>query len=201
MVCLRVRHPFRAAHACTGVGTLLVQLARLAGVEVVGTASARKHGYVRALGAEPVDYHDPDVPSRVHEISPGGVDAVFDYLGGPGLADSYRMLRRGGTLVSYESASTINGTGHWIKPYLPIFARLLLWSALPDGRRATFYYVKRWPGYFEGDLTTVHSLLVEGKLESHVDGRMPLEKAAEALGVLASGKASSKLVLVPGSAE
>ena len=57
------------------------------------------------------------------------------------------------------------------------------------------------PGYFEGDLTTVHSLLVEGKIEAHVDGRMPLEKAAEALGVLALGKASGKLVLVPGSAE
>lgn len=184
--------------ASGGVGTLLVQLARLAGAEVIGTASARKHEHVRALGAVPLDYRD-DVPSRVHEISPGGVDAVFDHVGGPGLVDSWRMLRRGGTLVAYGSASTLLGKGHWIRPYLPIFARVLLWNALPNGRRATFYYVKRWPKFFREDLSIVLSLLAEGEIEAHVARRMPLEEASEALELLASGKASGKVVLVPGT--
>ena len=183
--------------ASGGVGTLLVQLARLSGAKVIGTASVRKHDYVRSLGAEPVDYRD-DVPSRVREISPDGVDAVFDHVGGPGLVDSYRMLRKGGTLVTYGSASTLEGTGHWIRPYLPIFARVLRWNATPDGRRATFYYVKRWPKFFQEDLSTVLSLLADGKIEAHATTRMPLEKAAEALGFLASGKASGKVVLVAG---
>ena len=183
--------------ASGGVGTLLVQLARLAGAEVIGTASASKQEYVRALGALPVDYKNDDVPSRVREISPSGVDAVFDHVGGPGLVDSWRMLRRGGTLVTYGSASTLSGTGHWIRPYLPIFARVLLWNAMPNGKRATFYYVKRWPKFFQQDLSTVLSLLAEGKLESRVTTRMPLEKAAEALELLASGKASGKVVLLP----
>jgi NADPH:quinone reductase-like Zn-dependent oxidoreductase len=182
--------------ASGGVGTLLVQLARLAGAEVIGTASARKHEYVRALGATPVDYRNDDVPSRVREISPGGVDAVFDHVGGPGLVDSYRMLRKGGTLVTYGSASTLSGTGHWIKPYLPIFARVLLWSAVPNGRRATFYYVKRWPKFFQEDLFTVLSLLAERKIEARVTTRMPLEEAAEALELLASGRVSGKVVLL-----
>ena len=183
--------------ASGGVGTLLVQLARLAGAEVIGTASARKHDYVRSLGAEPVDYKG-DVPGRVREISPGGVDAVFDHVGGPGLVDSYGTLRRGGTLVTYGSASTLdNSTGHWIKPYLPIFARVLRWSATPDGKKATFYYVKRWPRFFEEDLSTVFSLLADGKIEAHATTRMPLEEAAEALELLASGQASGKVVLVP----
>ena len=186
--------------ASGGVGTLLVQLARLAGAKVIGTASARKHEHVRSLGAVPVDYRDEDVPARVREISPGGVDAVFDHVGGPGLVDSYRMLRRGGTLVTYGSASTLDGTGHWIRPYLPIFARVLRWNATPDGKRATFYYVKRWPKFFQKDLSTVLALLAEGKIEAHAATRMPLEKAAEALGFLASGQASGKVVLVPGSA-
>ena len=182
--------------ASGGVGTLLVQLARLAGARVIGTASAGKHGYVRALGAEPVDYRD-DVPRRVREISPGGVDAVFDHVGGPGLVDSYRMLRKDGTLVTYGSASTLSGTGHWIRPYLPIFARVLLWSAAPNGKRATFYYVKRWPRFFQEDLSTVLSLLADGKIEAHATTRMPLDRAAEALELLASGGASGKVVLVP----
>ena len=182
--------------ASGGVGTLLVQLARLAGARVVGTASARKHEYVRSLGAEPVDYRD-DVPSRVREISSEGVDAVFDHVGGPGLIDSYRMLRRGGTLVTYGSASTLEGGGHWVKPYLPIFARVLRWSVTPDGKRATFYYVIRWPKLFRDDLSTVLSLLADEKIEAHATTRLPLEKAAEALEFLASGGASGKVVLVP----
>ena len=183
--------------ASGGVGTLLVQLARLAGAEVIGTASARKHDYVRSLGAVPVDYKG-DVPARVREISPGGVDAVFDHVGGPGLVDSYGMLRRGGTLVTYGSASTLNSsTGHWIKPYLPIFARVLRWNVTPDGKKATFYYVKRWPRFFQEDLSAVLSLLSSGEIEAHATTRMPLEKAAEALEFLASGRASGKVVLVP----
>jgi NADPH:quinone reductase-like Zn-dependent oxidoreductase len=183
--------------ASGGVGTLLVQLARLAGSEVIGTASAPKHDYVRALGAVPIDYRNEDVTKRVHELSPGGVDAVFDHVGGSGIANSWRMLRRGGTLVNYGSASTLNGTGHRLAPYLPIFARVLLWNALPNGRRATFYFVQRWPKLFQEDLTTVLSLLAEGKIEAYVAQRILLEKASEALGLLASGKASGKVVLVP----
>ena len=185
--------------ASGGVGTLLVQLARLAGAEVIGTASASKHGHVRALGAVPVDYRNDDVPERVREISPGGVDAVFDHVGGPGLVDSYRVLRRGGTLVSYGSASTLDDAGHRLKPYLPVMGRVLLWSAKPDGKRASFYYVQRWPKLFKEDLTTVLTLVAEGKIEAHVARRMPLERASEALGLLASGGASGKVVLVPGS--
>jgi len=186
--------------ASGGVGTLLVQLARLAGVEVIGTASASKHEYVRSLGAIPVDYRNEDVPRRVREISPGGVDAVFDHVGGPGLVDSWRMLGRGGTLVTYGSASTLNETGHRLRPYLPIFGRVLLWNALPDGRRATFYYVQRWPKLFRENLSTVLSLLAEGKIEARVARRMPLESASEALGLLVSGEVSGKIVLVPGLA-
>lgn len=183
--------------ASGGVGTLLVQLARLAGAEVIGTASASKHGTVRDLGAIPIDYRNESVPGRVREISPEGVDAVFDHVGGPGLADSWRMLRRGGTLVTYGSASTLNGTGHWLKPYLPLMGRVLLWSVLPNGKRAVFYYVQRWPRLFRQDLSTVLSLLAEGKVQARVARRMPLKKASEALGLLISGKVSGKIVLVP----
>ena len=184
--------------ASGGVGTLLVQFARLAGAEVIGTASAPKHETLRALGAVPIDYKSEDVPKGVREISPDGVDAVFDHVGGPGLVDSWRMLGRGGTLVSYGSASTLEGAGHRLRPYVPIFGRVLLWNALPNGKRATFYFVKRWPKLFGQDLSTVLSLLAEGKIEARVARRLPLERAAEALGLLASGKVSGKVVLVPG---
>jgi NADPH:quinone reductase-like Zn-dependent oxidoreductase len=107
------------------------------------------------------------------------------------------MLWRGGTLVSYGSASTLGGSGHRLRPYLPTFGRILLWSALPNGKHATFYYVKRWPKLFREHLWRVLSLLAEGKIEARVESRLPLERSAEALGLLASGKASGKIVLMP----
>jgi NADPH:quinone reductase-like Zn-dependent oxidoreductase len=182
--------------ASGGVGTLLVQISRLAGATVIGTASASKHDDVRALGAIPIDYRTEHLTERVRELSPGGVDAVFDHVGGSGLVGSWRMLRKGGTLVSYGSASTLGDGGHRLQPYLPIVGRIMLWSVLPNGKRATFYYVKRWPKRFQQDLATVLALLSEGKIEARVTEQMPLEKAAEALGLLASGQASGKVVLV-----
>ena len=68
-----------------GVGSTLVQLARYAGITVIGTASDRHHEAVRELGAIPVDYRDPDMYQRIREIAPDGVDAVFDHVGGSGL--------------------------------------------------------------------------------------------------------------------
>ena len=109
---------------------------------------------------------------------------------------------RGGCFVGRDAGLLrlgvhAKGTGHRLRPYLPIFARILLWSVLPNGKRATFYFVKRWPKLFREDLSTVFSLLAEGKIKARVDRRLPLERAAEALGLLASGKASGKVLLVP----
>jgi len=179
---------------------IIVTIVTLSGAEVVGTASAAKQEAVRALDAIPVDYRNEDVPARVREIAPAGVAAVFGHVGGPGLVDSWRMLGRGGTLVSYGVASALDDRGHRLRPFVPIVGRILLWNALPNGRRATFYYVRRWPKHFRGDLERVFALLVKNEIDAQVARRLPLEKATEALALLASGKVSGKVVLTPGLA-
>jgi NADPH:quinone reductase-like Zn-dependent oxidoreductase len=67
----------------------------------------------------------------------------------------------------------------------------------PHGKKATFYYVKRWPKLFRQDLATVLVLLSEGKIEACVAEEVPLDRAADALVLLASGNTSGKVVLVP----
>jgi NADPH:quinone reductase-like Zn-dependent oxidoreductase len=80
-----------------GVGSVLVQLAHAAGVTVIGTASARHHDALLERGVIPVDYRTEDIPARVRELAPGGVDAVFDHVGGRSVLDSWNLLAPGGT--------------------------------------------------------------------------------------------------------
>lgn len=187
-----------------GVGSTLVQLARHAGVAVIGTASPRHHSTIRALGATPLDYHTPDLADRVRALAPDGVDAVFDHVGGPGLADSFRLLGQRGTLVSYGSASTRDVPGKSKLPVLKLFLRLLWWNALPNGRRATFFNVwagRRRAGAFRArlraDLGSVLDLLAQGVLTPQVAARIPLDQAARALALAESGSVVGKVVLVP----
>jgi NADPH:quinone reductase-like Zn-dependent oxidoreductase len=187
-----------------GVGTTLVQLARHAGITVIGTASPRHHAAVRELGATPVDYRDPDLYRRIREIAPDGVDAVFDHVGGPGIAESWRLLRRGGTLVSYGSAATKNEEGNSRLPMLKLVARLMAWHLLPNGRSARFYNF--WAGKrridafrdrLREDLTAVLGLLADGVLTAQVAARFPLSEAGSALALAESRTVIGKVVIVP----
>ncbi|MGH3631021.1 MAG: medium chain dehydrogenase/reductase family protein, partial [Sciscionella sp.] len=164
-----------------GVGSTLVQLARHTGMTVIGTASARHREAVRELGAIPVDYHDPDMYRRIREIAPQGVDAVFDHVGGVGLVASWRLLRRGGTLVSYGTAVTKDEDGNSVLPIVQLVARLLRWNCLPNGKGAHFYNFwagKRHRNAFRSrlreDLTQVLRLLHEGVLTPQVAAEFPL---------------------------
>ncbi|GAB2528293.1 NADP-dependent oxidoreductase [Paramicrobacterium agarici] len=66
--------------AAGGVGVLTVQLAKLAGARVIGTASEGTFDFLRTLGAEPVTY-GPGLADRVRELAPNGVTAAADLFG------------------------------------------------------------------------------------------------------------------------
>ncbi|MFF5564462.1 medium chain dehydrogenase/reductase family protein [Streptomyces sp. NPDC012623] len=189
-----------------GVGSTLVQLARHAGITVIGTASPRHHTTVRELGATPVDYRDPDMYARIREIAPDGVDAVFDHVGGAGLEESWRLLRHGGTLVSYGTAATKDEEGNSQLPVLKLFARLTAWNSLPNGKSAHFYnyWAGRrrravWQRRLSEDLTQVLRLVADGSLVPQIAAEIPLADAASALALAESRTVLGKVVLVPGT--
>ncbi|KNE79072.1 MULTISPECIES: medium chain dehydrogenase/reductase family protein [Streptomyces] len=188
-----------------GVGSVLVQLARAAGARVIGTASGRHHDTLRELGVLPVDYRAGDVPARVREAAPDGVDAVFDHVGGRSVTDSWRLLAPGGTLVSYGSAATRDDQGSKQWPVLKILGRVQLWNLLPNGRRAHFYNVwagrafgrDRFRARLRADLTQVFAALQRGEVTPRIAARLPLTRAAEALRLAESGTVVGKVVLMP----
>ncbi|MFJ4693263.1 medium chain dehydrogenase/reductase family protein [Streptomyces sp. NPDC088766] len=188
-----------------GVGSVLVQLARAAGARVIGTASARHHDALREKGVEPVDYRTDDIPARVRALAPGGVDAVFDHVGGPGIVDSWRLLAPGGTLVSYGSASTRDDEGSGQVPVLKLLGRVWLWNALPNGRHAYFFNVwagralsrDRFRARLRADLAQVFAALERGEVTAQIAARLPLAQVADALRLAESGTVAGKVVLTP----
>jgi NADPH:quinone reductase-like Zn-dependent oxidoreductase len=194
--------------AAGGVGSTLVQLARHAGIRVIGTAGAAQQDRLRELGAIALDYRSDDVPARVRELAPDGVAGVFDHVGGPGIVDSWRMLARGGTLVSYGTASTRDVPGNPRLPVLKLLARLTAWSVLPNGRRATFFNLwagrrlrpARFRAQLREDLGAVFELVAAGVIEPQVARRFRLTEAAAALRYAEEGGIAGKVILVPGSA-
>ncbi|MET7419541.1 medium chain dehydrogenase/reductase family protein [Dactylosporangium sp. NPDC005555] len=190
--------------ANSGVGTILVQLARHAGIRVIGTASPKHHDALRALGVEPVDYRADDVPAQVRRLAPQGVAAVFDHVGGPGIAGSWRMLAKGGTLVGYGSASTRDHPGDPRLPVLKLVAKLLWWNALPNGKHATFFDlwkgrrdVERFRRQLREDLTAVLDLVAAGKVAARVAKEFPLREAAAALRYAETAGVAGKVILTP----
>jgi NADPH2:quinone reductase len=191
--------------AAGGVGSTLVQIAAHAGIRVIGTAGPAQLERVRELGAIPVDYRNEDVPARVRELAPDGVAAVFDHVGGPGIADSWRMLARGGALVSYGTASTRDVPGNPRVPVLKLLAKLTAWRLLPNGRRAMFFNLwagrrlrpDRFRAQLREDLGAVLELLAAGAITAQVAARYPLTDAAAALRHAESGGIAGKVILVP----
>ncbi|HUS22489.1 MAG TPA: medium chain dehydrogenase/reductase family protein [Aeromicrobium sp.] len=188
-----------------GVGGILIQLAQHAGIRVIGAASPRHHDALRAAGVEPVDYNDPNLADRVRELSPRGVDAVFDNIGGPMRRVSYGLLAPRGALVCYAIIAGVGSTGGLVMPFMKALSRVLLWNALPNGHRASFYDLwaghKRRPVRFrkclEEDLGHVFALLADGSLKANIAARFPLDDVAAALTLAESRTVNGKVILLP----
>jgi len=98
--------------AAGGVGTAAVQLARLRGARVIGTASSAKHQAVLDLGVDRcIDSRRDDVTAQVMAFTDGrGADVVLDPRGGASARESYALLAPLGRLVVFGVSDALPGT-------------------------------------------------------------------------------------------
>lgn len=183
--------------AAGGVGTALLDLGRLAGLEMYGTASKPNHGLVSARGATPIDYRTEDFVARVRSLTGDGVDVVFDPVGGGRhLWRSYRILRKGGRLVWFGVAAT-KERGLRIIP-LTVITRALL-SLIPDGRKALASPdLSKDNAWFRATLADLLDALAAGRIHPSVAARIPLLEASRAHELLERGGYGGKVVLISG---
>jgi len=195
--------------AAGGVGSALLQLGRLAELEMVGTCSSRGAPTVSELGAIPIDYRDQDFVAEILRLTGEGVDVVFDPIGGAHLWHSRKALRPGGRVVGYGNTTSLRGKGlasgrpgrrnrlHGI----PIYALYLAGGwLLPSRKRVVPYSIQTLkrlrPALFRQDLITLLDLLQQRKLEPLVAQRFPLAQARAAQELLGKGGVTGKIVLV-----
>jgi NADPH2:quinone reductase len=192
--------------AAGGVGTALLQLARLLHLEMYGTASTPKLQLVASLGATPINYKSEDFVEHIQHLPDGGgVDAVFDAVGGPNLRRSFQALRQGGRLVGYGLTLEKLSNSTVLLTTLRTLSQLAWWSLLPNGKRAQWYAIagplvgmkNRHPEWFREDLTKLLALLAEGEIKPVIAERLPLEGVAHAHELLEHGQVQGKLVLTP----
>ena len=180
--------------AAGGVGSALLELGALAGLEMYGTASPHNHELVASLGAKPIDYHTEDFVARIRQLTGDGVDAVFDPIGGARqLWRSYRALKPGGRLVWFGVAGTKE---HGVKVIpLSLLTRLLV-ALIPDGKNAPLAPDSSKPNEeYRTTLASLLDLLAAGQLHPVVAERFPLLEASRAHELMERGHYSGKVVL------
>jgi len=195
--------------AAGGVGTALLQLGRLAGLELYGTCSARGAAAVSDLGGIPIDYQHQDFVKEIHRLTSEGVDVVLDPIGGPHLWHSRKALRPGGRVVGYGLRSSLRGEGLASgRPGrrqrfrgIAIFGLYIAGGWLLPGRKRVVAYsiqtLKRLkPEFFRQDLIALFGLLHQQKIKPLIAQRFPLAQARHAHELLGKGGVIGKIVLV-----
>ena len=195
--------------AAGGVGTALLQLGRLAGLEMYGTCSSQSAAAVTEMGAVPIDYKSQDFVKEIMRLTGDGVDVVLDPLGGSHLWQSRQALRRGGKVVGYGLITSIRGEG--LSSSRPgrrqrfrgtaVFALTIAGGWILPGRKRVIPYsiqtLKRLkPELFRQDLGALLELLQQKKIKPLIAQRFPLAEARRAHEMLARGGVIGKIILV-----
>jgi NADPH2:quinone reductase len=196
--------------AAGGVGSALLQLGRLAGLEMYGTCSARGAAAVSDLGGIPIDYQHQDFVQEIHRLTGEGVDVVFDSLGGTHIWRSRKALRPGGTVVAYGLTASLRGgrlaSGRPGRRHrfrgIAIFGLYIAGGWLVPGRKRVVPYSIQWlkrlrPPWFEQDLIALFDLLQQKKIKPLIAQRFPLAEARQAQELLGEGGVTGKIVLLP----
>jgi NADPH:quinone reductase-like Zn-dependent oxidoreductase len=185
--------------AAGGTGSALLELGRLAGLEMYGTASKYNHELVSALGATPIDYRTEDFVERIRSLTGDGVDAVLDPIGGARhIWRSYRALRKGGQYVGYGMVATSKGGVRAIPLSMLMLALLKL---IPGGKQASMSaeiatFEQTHHGWYHETLKELLDSLAAGRLKPVMAECIPLVQAARAHELLERGGYAGKVVLV-----
>lgn len=193
--------------AAGGVGASLVQLAKIAGCEVVGVVGgSHKVEAAKASGCDVViDKSTQDLWAEAKAFAPEGYDIILDANGVETLGHSYDHLRRAGKLVVYGFATMMPKSGgkpNWFKLIsgwlrTPRFNPLKLTTDSKSVLAFNLSFLFDRTDLLELFVEDLHRWLMEGSIVAPTVTEYPLSEVARAHADIESGRTIGKLVLIP----
>jgi synaptic vesicle membrane protein VAT-1 len=196
--------------AAGGVGIAATQIARNAGTQIFGTASAAKHEAIQAQGVQhAIDYRNQDFKAEIRRLTNNeGVDVILDPIGPRSFHKDYRILRPGGRLIMYGLSEAMNEDGRSVKALLSSLLRtptstMPWWNAgrLLNQNRGVFglNLLSWWRR--EGGMGRITEPLLSDlenkRLKPVVARSFSFEQAGEAHRFVAERRNIGKVVLIP----
>ena len=171
-----------------GVGLAAVELSRMIGANIIGTASAGKHDRLREKGIHHlIDYNTEDFVARVKEITEGkGVDVIIDPIGGENLKKSYKALGSFGRLVVFGFSKAASGPRrkvlHLLKEYIktPKFSPIKLMGHNKGVFGCHLGMVMDRQELLQECMQKLMSYFQSGDINPHVDRVFPLNRVTDA---------------------
>ena len=164
-----------------GVGTFAVQYAKHLGLHVTSTTSSKNADFVASLGADRVIAYDRENYLQ----QDGNYDIVYDTLGGAFTVDAFKVVKRGGTVISLEGAGLLVGIVVWL------MGRKVYAASAAAGARYEWSFTES-----NGDqLRDIAALVEGGAIRPVVDREFAFEQLPAALTYLEGGRARGKVVL------
>jgi len=190
-----------------GVGLAAIDLCKIRGAEIFGTASASKHAFLHSRGvAHVIDYTRQDYEAEIKRLTGGrGVHLVLDSMGGEHWKKGYRCLAPSGRLVMFGLSSAVGGKTRSALSLLKTLVKTPFFNFPPprlinDNKALIGVNL----GHMWGETELFRRWLLqildwhrEGKIHPAVDARFPLFKAPEAHHYIQDRKNIGKVVLVP----
>lgn len=191
-------------NAGSGVGLAAIDIARHIGATIYGTASARKHAFLKQRGLhEAIDYTKLDWTREVARLTQGrGVELITDPLGGSEWRKSYRALRPTGRLgmfgASTMTESRLPGPLKLLKVGLgmPWFNPVRLMNQNRSVFGVNLGHLWHEARKTESWMKAVLEGVDAGWVRPHVDRMFPLAQAGEAQAYIEARKNTGKVVLV-----
>ncbi len=177
--------------AAGGVGLLMVQMAKLIGARVIGTAgTAEKSRLAIEAGAdEIINYREQDFEAETKRLTGGkGVDVVYDGVGQSTFDKDFNVLRPRGYLVLFGASSGA------VAPVDPI--KLVQKGSLFLTRPSLGHYIASREE-LERRATDVLGLVASGKLKLRIEHIFKLQDAQQAHRDLEGRKTTGKILLIP----
>ncbi len=189
--------------AAGGVGLAAIELAKIAGAQIYGTASSEKFDFARERGLHhPIDYRNQDFEMEVRRLTNGeGVDVVLDAVGGESFEKSYRVLKPAGRLVVFGFSAAVSGPRRsLLRAALPFFKRPRFdpLRLMRDNRAVLGVHLGRLlPEMVRQEYKALLEYFAEGRIQPYVGKSFQLAEAPAAHHYVHGRKNIGKVLLIP----